>query len=157
MSFEPPGSGDAHDQESAAESSGNNADNPSGDGGRATWKSSILTLVGVLAVAGGIGMFLFLTHGSNSKPEQVTPARGLACPYLQQASDAYDRGDRVTYNRAVKQAAKVAEETLQKSGEVFGTPERLALDIELGRVDDPQHLLSRALAVCAQSNNSSVA
>jgi hypothetical protein len=107
-------------------------------------------VVGVLAVAGGVGVFLFLTQKSDSKPEHVTPALGLTCPSLQQAADAYGRGDRVAFNQAVDRAAHVAEDTLQKSGEVFGEPERIALELDLGASQDTQRLLDRAGIACSE-------
>jgi hypothetical protein len=131
MSSEPPGSEDAPEDAPVSESPGNDIDKRSGDRMRARWRPSIVPIVGVLTVAGGVGVFLYVTHGSDSKQEHVTPALGLTCPSLQQAADAYDRGDRAAYNQAIDQAARVAEDTLQKSGEVFGEPERIALELSL--------------------------
>jgi hypothetical protein len=101
-------------------------------------------------VAGGVGVFLFLTQQSDSKPEHVTPALGLTCPSLEQAAHAFDREDRVTYNQAVDQAANVAEDTLQKSGEVFGKPERIALELRLGRQERIPELLDQAEKICSR-------
>jgi hypothetical protein len=35
------------------------------------------------------------------------------------------------FDRTIAQAAKVAEDTLQKSGQAFGEPERIALELDL--------------------------
>jgi hypothetical protein len=149
MSSEPPGSGDAQEGP-APESSRSDVDRPSSDGGRARWKAPIATAVAVLAIAGGVGVFLFVNHGSDSKPEHVTPAFGLTCPTLKQAADAYDREDRAAYNQAIDQAAHVAEDTLQKSGEVFGEPERIALELNLGAHERIPELLRQAEKVCSR-------
>jgi hypothetical protein len=154
MSSEPPGSGDAQEKGPATESRGN-VDQRSSGAGRVRWRS-IVTVLGVLAVAGGIGLFLFLNQNSGSKPDQVAPVRGLACPYLQQAADAYNRGDRLAYNQAIRQAAHIAEDTLQKSGEVFGEPEHIALEIRLSHVRGISKLLSRAEEACSRLDRSSV-
>jgi hypothetical protein len=150
MSSEPPGSSEAQEDARASDSSGGDVDTESGDGRRARWRSSIVTAVGVLAVVGGVGLFLFLTSGQDSKTEPVAEARGLACPYLQRAADAYDRGDQAAYNQAIGQAAHVAKDTLQTSGEVFGEPERIALELDLGAGQDVQRLLELARIACSE-------
>jgi hypothetical protein len=108
-----------------------------------------VAVVGVLAVAGGIGAFLFLNQNSGSKPDQVATMRGLACPSLQQASDAYSRGDQVAYNQAISQAAHIAEDTLQTSGQVFGKPERIALELDL-ESNESSTRVERLLELAAQ-------
>jgi hypothetical protein len=150
MSSEPPGSDHGQEEGSGNESPGSHVAKRSRDGGRVRWRSSIVPIVGVLAVAGGIGVFLFLTQQSEPKPEHVSPALGLTCPSLQQAADAFDRGDRVTYSQAVDQAANVAEDTLQKSGEVFGQPERIALELRLGPQERIPELLGQAEKLCSR-------
>lgn len=91
----------------------------------------VATIAGVLAVAGGIAAFLFFTSSSDSADDQSSPRQGLACPYLRQAAAAYEEGDSALFDRTIAQAAKVAEGTLQKSGQAFGEPERIALELDL--------------------------
>jgi hypothetical protein len=107
----------------------------------------------LLAVAGSVGLFLFRTQGvDQQKEQQEQPAltRGLTCPHLLQAADASGRGDRLAFSREIQAAAKVAEDTLQTSGEEFGEPERIALELELGQIKNPERLLARAEDVCSE-------
>jgi hypothetical protein len=97
-------------------------------------------ITGILVVAGGLGLFLYLTQRSVAKDEQAAPERGLACVHLQEAARAYDSGDRTALDEAIKRAAEVAEDTLQKSGQVFGEPERIALELELAANPDAKHV-----------------
>jgi hypothetical protein len=113
-----------------------------------SWRS-IVTVLGVLAIAGSVGLFLFRTQGSSQQKEQPAPTRGGACPLLFQAAAANERGDRVAFSREIEEAAKVAEDTLQTSGEEFGEPERIALELELGQIRNPERLLARAQDVCS--------
>jgi hypothetical protein len=155
MNSEPPASDDAPEKGTARESSGLDADRWSSDGGRAR-RRPIAAAVGVLAVAGGISLFLFLTHGSDSKTEQLAPEHGLACPYLEQAADAYPLGDRVAYNQAIDRAAQVAEDTLDKSGQAFGEPERIALELSLQQRRPRSgilNLLTAAQVACVEELN----
>jgi hypothetical protein len=109
-----------------------------------------VTAVGVLAIAGGVGLFLFLTHGQNPKTEPAAEARGLACPYLHEATIAYERRNGEAYKQAINQAMQVAEATLQNSGQVFGEPERTALALGLGTQERIPELLAQAETVCSR-------
>lgn len=51
--------------------------------------------------------------------------------YLLDAAHAEEDGDREAFNDAIKRGAEVAKDTLQKSGQVFGEPERIALELGL--------------------------
>jgi hypothetical protein len=149
MTSETPGSGNAQEEGPATESPGRHVYRRPSRAGRLRWRS-IVTVLGVLAVAGGVGVFLFLNQNSSSKPEQVATVRGLACPYLQRAADAFNRGDRVSYNQAISQAEQIAKGTLQTSGQSFGEPERIALDLALSQTEHPERLLTQAQDVCSQ-------
>ena len=109
-----------------------------------------MTAIGVLAVVGGVGLFLFVTSGQDSKTEPVAEARGLACPYLQQATVAHERNDGKAYKQAIHQAMQVAESTLQNSGQVFGEPERTALALGLRPQGPIPELLVQAEKVCSR-------
>jgi hypothetical protein len=106
-----------------------------------------------LAVAGGVAAFLFFSSDPDPPNDQAAAAQGLACPDLQTAAAAYERGDQAEFDRAVAQAAEVAEQTLQTSGQVFGEPESIALELELagdgsGESVRTERLLERALQDC---------
>jgi flagellar basal body-associated protein FliL len=121
---------------------------PSGNGRRGRWRS-ITAVVGVLAVAGGVAAFLFLSSDPAPPTDQATPALGLACPDLRAAAKAYEQGDDAAFDRSIAQAAEVAEQTLQTSGQVFGEPERIALELELGDEHSTQRLLARVNVACS--------
>jgi hypothetical protein len=91
----------------------------------------IVAAVAVLAIAVGAGLYLFRTQTSGQASEPLPPARGLACPHLLQAADAYERGDLDSYHREIELAANAAEDALQTSGQIFGEPERIALELNL--------------------------
>jgi hypothetical protein len=110
----------------------------------------ITTAAGVLAVGVAVGLFLFLTQGSNPQAVQESPSQGGVCPYLQQAAVAYERGDSVVFNKTIERAVKIAEDTLQRSGETFGGPERIALELGLGPREAAGKLLDKAERTCSQ-------
>jgi hypothetical protein len=110
----------------------------------------ITTAAGVLAVGVAVGLFLFLTQGSNPQAVHGSPSRGGVCPYLQQAAAAYERGDSVVFNKTIERAVKIAEDTLQRSGETFGGPERIALELGLGPREAAGKLLDKAESTCSQ-------
>jgi len=150
MSSEPP------PEKSYAEDRGLEAQSPRAStrrreiwGSRGNARRSV-AIAGVLAIAVGVSLFLFLTQrGGGGRQEGVAaPAVGLACPYLKQAAEAYDRGDPAMFDDAIERAAKVAEDTLQTSGQTFGTPERIAIQLRFGENGDVQRLLARAEAAC---------
>jgi hypothetical protein len=110
----------------------------------------VATAAGVLAVGAAVGLFLFLTQGSNQQAGQESPSQGVVCPYLQQAAVAYERGDSVAFNKTIERAVKIAEDTLQQSGETFGEPERIALELGLGPQEAAGKLLDKAESTCSQ-------
>ena len=95
------------------------------------WKS-IATVAVVLLIAGSIGWFLFQTQDSDRQPKGAPPARGVACPHLLAAADAYERGDRAAFRDEATRAAEAAQGSLQRSDQAFGPPERIALELGLG-------------------------
>jgi hypothetical protein len=110
----------------------------------------ITSAAAALAVAAAAGLFLFLTQDSGQHAAQPSPEQGLACPYLHQASDAYERGDTVAFNKTTERAMKIAESTLQESGQTFGEAERIALELGLGNPKGAQELLRKAETVCSR-------
>lgn len=120
--------------------------------GSRRWTSIVIAVVAVVIAAAVAGSLLLNQTDEQPKEGAAAPTNGLACPYLQQASDAYDRGDQAGYENAVAQAKDVAEGTLQTSGQSFGTPERIALELGLGHHDDPTPMLEHALAACAEKS-----
>jgi hypothetical protein len=117
---------------------------------RTRWRSTI-TVIAVLALAAVVAGALLFNNRTDQSRDHAAPTQGLACPYLQQAADAYERGDRTAFDSAVAQALKVAQDTLQTSGQAFGKPERIALELGLGQPNDPTPLLDRARDLCSMS------
>lgn len=86
----------------------------------------------------------------SSPPSQPSePERGTVCPYLRQAFDRLEAGDEAGFKQAVAVAAREAEQTLQKSGELFGRPEELALRLRAA-LAHPEEGSPRALVAAAR-------
>ncbi len=120
-------------------------------------RKPVVIAVVAVAIAALVAGALLLTQQDEQPKDRATapPTRGLACPYLQQAADAYDSGDRAAYEDAVAQAKDAAEGALQTSGQAFGKPERIALELGLGQVDDPTQLLDEAGTACSTETQAS--
>jgi hypothetical protein len=156
MSSEPPS--DTHPEQGEVVDDGDRdpADEPAGDGRRVRWVAIVVT-VAVLAVAVGAGLYLFRAQTPGRASEPSPPVHGVACPHVLQAADAYERGDLATYRQEIGLAANAAEDALQTSGEVFGEPERIALELGLSDRPDMHKLLGKASVVCSGLNDSSEA
>jgi hypothetical protein len=154
MSSEPPSdTSQGQDEGLDAEPSGHDADGGHGADGRKRWWMSVAAIAGVLAVAWGLAAFLFFSSRPDTFPdtrdEQTSPRQGLACPYLRLAAEAYERGDRPTFDRTIARAATIAEDTLQESGQAFGEPERIALELDLGAEQRLPSLLGSVDSACS--------
>jgi hypothetical protein len=147
----PPETTPALEEDSSAPQGKHVRSEPARDGRSIGWRSSA-GAVAVLAVAGSVAWFSLKTQGSVKEPsERAAPARGLACPYLLQAANAWKRGDHAAYSEEIAKAARIAEDTLQTSGQDFGEPETIALDLDLTRDESPTRVaqqLELALRDC---------
>jgi hypothetical protein len=154
MNSEPPSDpSQGQDERIDAEPPGHDAGGGhSADEGKRWWMS-VAAIAGVLALAWGVAAFLFFSSRPDTSPdtrdELTSPRQGLACPYLRLAADAYERGDHPAVDRTIARAAKIAEDTLQESGQVFGEPERIALELELGADQQLPSLLGRVDSACS--------
>ena len=118
--------------------------------GSGSRKPVVIAVVAVATAAVVAGALLFSQQDEQPKARATSPAaRGLACPYLEQAADAYDSGDHAAYEDAVAQAKDAAEGALQTSGQAFGKPERIALELGLATHPDVSGLLTKASEVCS--------
>jgi hypothetical protein len=125
-------------------------DEPANDGRGIRWVSIGLAAA-VLAIAVGAGLYLYRAHGSDTTSEQSTTVRGLACTHLLLAADAYGRDNLIVYRSEIGSASDAAKQTLQTSGELFGKPERIALELALTPDPDPtrvDRLLNTAVQDC---------
>ncbi len=114
------------------------------------WESIVVAVVAVL-IAGGVAAALLLRPDDKQPGERAasaSPVSGLACPLLQQASDAYNSGDHAGYEAAIQEAEHIAKETLQRSGEDFGRPERIALELGLDGGARAPALLAKVDEAC---------
>jgi hypothetical protein len=94
-------------------------------------------LVGGVVVA-AVVVAILLVDSDDPAPAprgETGPEQGIACPFLQAAFDEFEAGNEAAFAAAVKIAAREAELTLERSGQVFGRPEELALELraELAR------------------------
>jgi hypothetical protein len=91
-----------------------------------------------VALAGGLIAAVALAGFVSTRggPEQrgaaapEPPQEGVACPHLRKAFEHYQVGDDQAFREAVRTAARVGEQTLQRSGQVFGPPEIAALELD---------------------------
>jgi hypothetical protein len=151
MTSEPPSEPSyEHDERVVGES-----EDPSGTQSRGRQRT-VAAIVAALVVAVGVSAFLFVSDPETPAQQQPTkPAKGLACPDLLRALEAFEQGDQAEYEREIDRAAKAAENTLQNSGQVFGKPEEIALELDLGREKDVDRLLESAQEICLESERPS--
>lgn len=110
--------------------------------------TAVVVIVAAAAIAGWA-----LTRGEEDVVDRgsspgVPPQRGVACAEMQRAVAARASGDDVAFEQAVREAARLAERTLDVSGQIFGRPERLALELRyaLGDGDEAVDASLRAAA-----------
>jgi hypothetical protein len=112
-------------------------EDPARDTGRRKWQwlpsrpstRGYLIVVGAGLLAVGYVVFAQLT-GPEVPPPPPPPQQGLACPYIEAATEVLSNGDELLFHQDVDQAAAVANETLNRSGEIFGEPEGLAIELQ---------------------------
>jgi hypothetical protein len=92
--------------------------------------ASIVLGVG-LAVTVGIAVYLSRTGGESDRHATTTqPERGVACPYLRQA-DQHTLDENIrALRRSIAAAARAGEAALDRSGQVFGRPEEIAIELD---------------------------
>jgi hypothetical protein len=106
-------------------------------------------------LAVGYVVFAQLT-GPGAPPPPPPPQRGLACPDIAAATNALSNGDDLVFQQDVDRAAAVANETLNRPGEIFGEPENLAIELQYvvktQGISSPKvaELLVRMRSACTQ-------
>jgi hypothetical protein len=112
-------------------------------------------IAGLTAIVLGAAVVGNQLSGGSTAPEAPAgrPKHGTACPLLAEAFDLSRRGDEQVLSSTVKEAARVAEATLEISGQTYGAPERTALqlrdDIAEGDAVAVRAGLERAAAACS--------
>jgi hypothetical protein len=113
-----------------------------------------------LAVTVGIAVYLSRTGGESDRHATTTqPERGVACPYLRQA-DQHTLDENIrALRRSIAAAARAGEAALDRSGQVFGRPEEIAIELDYslaqsrGKVTAKiSDLLADARTACRQVN-----
>lgn len=74
-------------------------------------------------------LFSVDTRGPSPSATRSPPVRGIACPDLQQAAAELEAGNDSEFVRVVDAAVRTGLAALQRSGEIFGRPEKLAVDL----------------------------
>jgi hypothetical protein len=105
-----------------------------GAGSKAPWRRfaarSVPWLVTVVILGAALVQLLSVDASAPKRfAAPSPPARGVACPGLQQAEQQLEAGNDAGFVTTVRTAARAGEAALQRSGEIFGRPERLALDL----------------------------
>jgi hypothetical protein len=107
-----------------------------------------IALVGGLVVA-AVVVAVPLMDSDDPDPAatgDTGPEQGVACPFLREAFEAFEAGDDAAFVEAVRVAARESELTLERSGQVFGDPEDLALRIRAAVEDGGRSGLESLLA-----------
>jgi hypothetical protein len=106
----------------------------------------------LLAAAGGGALLSADDPGERAAPAQSPAQRGTVCGLLAEAVELRGEDD-AAFAAAIRHAARLAEGTLERSGQVFGAPERAALqlgfDVRDGRDEAVTAGLERAAEACA--------
>jgi hypothetical protein len=105
------------------------------------WARVLILAAGIVAAA-AVGGYLWLSGDdstgdtADSPPaETETVTVGIACPFLYEAFRHNQAGDNQALRQSVDEAAQAGEQALQQSGQEFGRPEEIAIEL--------QHLLTQ--------------
>jgi hypothetical protein len=104
--------------------------------------------VGIL-VAVAVAGYLWLSDGASTSetadaPQPQAAEQGVACPHLHEAFIHSQAGDIEAVGRSVDAAAQASEQALQQSGQEFGRPEEIAIEL--------QHLLETTNGTSGDAN-----
>lgn len=86
-----------------------------------------LALVGGLVIGAVVAATLLMSAKNPEPAPDAAPVRGAVCPYLRDAFDQLVAGNTTAFAETVRIAAREAELTLERSDELFGLPEEIAL------------------------------
>lgn len=90
------------------------------------------------------------------EPQMSSVRRGVACPGLARAVAAQQAGNEQEFAAAVREAERASTRALDESGQVFGTAEELALNLQHAYEENGlqsaqvDRLLERAQATCRE-------
>lgn len=84
-----------------------------------------------LLVAAGVGGFLWASNPDSDHPRAAPrPETGVACPGLRKAFAYHQSGNFKELRRSVATAAAAGTNALDRSGQVFGRPEEIAIELD---------------------------
>lgn len=107
-------------------------------------------LVGGLVIGAVVAATLLMSaEDPEPSPPAEPPERGVVCPYLRDASEQLEAGSATGFAESVRIAAREAELTLERSGQLFGQPEEIALRLRVA-VAEPDEVSAGALIDEAQ-------
>jgi hypothetical protein len=92
----------------------------------------IAVLIAAVLIVAGVGGQMLRNEPQGDTRRSASsdrPARGAACPSLAQAYQLVGDGKMDAFVSTIEEAARVAERTLDRSGQTFGRPERLAIQL----------------------------
>lgn len=118
-----------------------------------------MALAAGILVAVAVGTYLWLSDGGSPSETANAPAarveQGVACSRLQEAFMQNQAGNPEALRRLVDAAARAGEQALQQSGQEFGRPEEIAIELKYVLTRDPakvteetEALLDEARAAC---------
>lgn len=112
-----------------------------------------LALVGGLVIGAVVAATLLMGAEDPESSPDAEPVRGAVCPYLRDASEQFEVGDVTAFAETVRIAAREAELTLERSGQLFGRPEEIALRLREVLADGDEGsaraLIGEAKRACA--------
>lgn len=96
----------------------------------------VALVAGVIAAV-AVGGYLWLAGDDSPGAGETADARkpvvaeeGVACAYLQEAFTHRQAGNTSALRRSVDEAAQASEQALQQSGQEFGIPEKIAIELK---------------------------
>ena len=83
--------------------------------------------------------------------QQEGAERGVACPHLHEAFTHSQSGDTGALRRSVDRAAQAGEQALQQSGQTFGRPEEIAIELQYTLTEQPDSAGAETAKYLAQA------
>jgi hypothetical protein len=99
------------------------------------YRSAIALLAGLL-VAVAVAVYLWTSDGGSDRAATAAPERGVACPALHNAFEQRQAGNEAAFRRSVDEAARAGEQALDRSGQVFGEPEEIAITLQYALAEE---------------------
>jgi hypothetical protein len=103
---------------------------PPREPGYRSLKTAVGILIGLGVISAVVGYLVLSGDGSQQPAAAPTPKRGVACPHLRKAYEQRLGGNEDAASTSVRAAARAGEAALDKSGQAFGRPEEIALELE---------------------------